>query len=164
MENILNLPLFFMFLCCVTKHICAFIFETVLAGYTSDRDRNNWFNNVFLWCYSVPKLYPTAAPWTTACQAPLSSTVSWSLLKFMSMEWTISSSSTLFSFCLQSLPASGSFLMSWLFASGGQSIGASASASVLLVNIQISYIEVKRLLKIFLKFYWLMIVHKVRQI
>ena len=38
--------------------------------------------------------------------------------------------------CLQSFPASGSFLMSWLFASGGQSIGASASASVLPMTIQ----------------------------
>ena len=38
--------------------------------------------------------------------------------------------------CLQSFPESGSFLMSWLFTSGGQSIGASASASVLPVNIQ----------------------------
>ena len=38
--------------------------------------------------------------------------------------------------CLQSFPASGSFLMSRLFASGGQSIRASASASVLLMNIQ----------------------------
>ena len=37
----------------------------------------------------------------------------------------------LFSSCLLTLPASGSFLMSQLFASGGQSIGASASASVL---------------------------------
>ena len=41
-----------------------------------------------------------------------------------------------FSSCVQSFPASGSFLMSWLFASGGQSIGASASASVIPVNIQ----------------------------
>ena len=41
---------------------------------------------------------------------------------------TISSSAALFSFCLQSFPASGSFPMSWLFTSGGQSIGASASA------------------------------------
>ena len=41
-----------------------------------------------------------------------------------------------FSSCLQSFPGSGSFLMSQLFASGGQSIGASASASVLSVNIQ----------------------------
>ena len=38
-------------------------------------------------------------------------------------------------FCLQSLSASGSFLMSWLFASGGQSIAAAASASVLPMNI-----------------------------
>ena len=42
-----------------------------------------------------------------------------------------------FSSCLQSFPASGSFPMSQLFTSGGQSIGASASASVLLVNIQV---------------------------
>ena len=38
--------------------------------------------------------------------------------------------------CLQSFPASGSFPMSWLFVSGGLSIGASASASVLPMNIQ----------------------------
>ena len=48
---------------------------------------------------------------------------------------TISSSATLFSFCLQSFPASGSFPMSRLFASGNQSIGASASASVFPMNI-----------------------------
>ena len=42
----------------------------------------------------------------------------------------------LFSFCLQSFPASESFSMSWLFASGGWSTGASASASVLSMNIQ----------------------------
>ena len=47
---------------------------------------------------------------------------------------TISSSIAPFSFCLQSFPASGSFLMSPLFTSGGQSIGA--SASVLPMNIQ----------------------------
>jgi len=41
-----------------------------------------------------------------------------------------------FSSCLQSFPVSGSFLMSQLFTSGGQNIGTSASASVLLVNIQ----------------------------
>ena len=48
---------------------------------------------------------------------------------------TISSSVVPFS-CLQSFPASGSFQMSQFFASGGQSIGASASASVLPMNIQ----------------------------
>ena len=44
---------------------------------------------------------------------------------------TISSSAVLFSSCLQSFPASGSFQMSHSFASGGQSIGISASTSVL---------------------------------
>ena len=48
----------------------------------------------------------------------------------------ISSSVNPFSSCLKSFPASGSFLMSQLFASDGQSIGASASASVLPMNIQ----------------------------
>ena len=49
---------------------------------------------------------------------------------------TISSSVILFSSCLWSFQASGSFLMRWLSASGGQSTGASASASVFLMNIQ----------------------------
>ena len=49
---------------------------------------------------------------------------------------TISSSVVPFSSCLQSFPASGSFPMSQFFASGGQSIGVSASTSVLPVNIQ----------------------------
>ena len=49
---------------------------------------------------------------------------------------TISSSVVPFSSCLQSFPASGSFPMSQFLESGGQSIGASASASVLPVNIQ----------------------------
>ena len=49
---------------------------------------------------------------------------------------TISSSVVPFFSCLQSFPASGSFLMNWLFASGCQSIRAPASASVLPMNIQ----------------------------
>ena len=49
---------------------------------------------------------------------------------------TISSSAALFSFCLQSFPASGSFPVSQLFTLGGQIIGASVSAAVLPVNIQ----------------------------
>jgi len=49
---------------------------------------------------------------------------------------TISSSVVPFSSCFQSFPASGSFPMSQLFTSGGQNIGASASASVLPMNIQ----------------------------
>ena len=56
-----------------------------------------------------------------------------------SAQWfhpVISSSVVPFSSCPQSLPASGSFLMSQLFAWGGQSIGVSALASVLLMNTQ----------------------------
>ena len=49
--------------------------------------------------------------------------------------WCHPTSVVLFSSCLQSFPASGSFLMSQLFVSGGQSMGASASASVLPMNI-----------------------------
>ena len=49
---------------------------------------------------------------------------------------TISSSVVPFSSCLQSFPESGSFQMSQLFTSGGQSIGVSASASVLPMNTQ----------------------------
>ena len=55
-----------------------------------------------------------------------------------SSQWchpTISSSVVPFS-CFQSIPASGSFQMSPFFASGGQSIGVSASASVFPMNIQ----------------------------
>ena len=69
---------------------------------------------------------PSPSPGTCSNLCPLS-------------QWchpTISSSVIPFSFCLQSCPASGFFLMSWLFALGGQSIRASASASVFPMNIQ----------------------------
>ena len=49
---------------------------------------------------------------------------------------TFSFSTSPFFFCHQSFPASGSFPMNWLFASGDQSIAASASASVFPMNIQ----------------------------
>ena len=81
-----------------------------------------------------------ATPWTLACQAPLSSTVSWSLLKFMFIELVMLPNHLIlccpFSFCLQFFSASGSFAVSQLFASDAQSIGASASVSVLPMNIQ----------------------------
>ena len=77
--------------------------------------------------------------WTTVCQASLSSTIS----KVCSNSCPLSQwchpailSSVVPLSCLQSFSASGSFPVSWLFVSGGQSIGASASASVLSMNIQ----------------------------
>ena len=81
-----------------------------------------------------------ATPWTTARQASLSITNSRSLPKLMSVESVMPSNHLIlchpFSSCLQSFPASGSFPMSQFFTSGGQSIGGSASASVLPVNTQ----------------------------
>ena len=81
-----------------------------------------------------------ATPWTSACQASLFITTSWSLPKLMSIELvmlsTISSSVVPFSSCSQSFPASGSLQMNQFFTSGGQSIGISASTSVLPMNIQ----------------------------
>ena len=81
-----------------------------------------------------------ATPWTAAHQAFLSVNNCLNLLQTCpSSRWchpTISSSVIPFSFCFQSFPESGSFPVSRFFASGGQSIVASASASVLPVNIQ----------------------------
>jgi len=78
--------------------------------------------------------------WTAAHQAPLSFTISRSLLRCMFIESVMLcnclSSAARFSFCPQSFPASGCFPLNQLFASGGQSSGASASASVLPMNIQ----------------------------
>ena len=94
-------------------------------------------------CYSVQFSSPLrlfGIPWTAACQASLSITNSQSLTKLMSIESVMPSNHlTLvvpFSSCPQSFLASGSFPMSQFFTSGGQSIGASASASVLPMNIQ----------------------------
>ena len=88
---------------------------------------------------SVSLVIFLVTPSTAAYQASLSFTSSWSLHKLMSIELvmppTISSSVITFSSCLQSFPASKSFPMSQLFPSGGQIIGASASASVLPMNI-----------------------------
>ena len=88
----------------------------------------------------LSRVWLFAAPWTAAHQVSLSITDSWSLLKLMSSSWwchpTISSSVILFCSCLQSFPVSWSFPISQLFASGGHSIKASASVSVLLKNIK----------------------------
>ena len=81
-----------------------------------------------------------AQSWTAAqqasCPAPSPGVCSNSCPLSQWYHPTISSSVTPFSSCLQSFPASGSFPMSQLFASSGRSIGVSASASVLPMNIQ----------------------------
>ena len=67
---------------------------------------------------AIPQACSNSCPWSQWCHP------------------TIASSVIPFSSCLQSFPASGSFPRSQFFASGGQSIGVSASASVLPMNIQ----------------------------
>ena len=66
----------------------------------------------------TPRVYPNSCPLSQWCHP------------------TMSSSVIFFSSCFQSCPASGSFQMSQLFASGGKIIGVSASTSVLTVNTQ----------------------------
>ena len=76
-------------------------------------------------------------PWTAACQSSLSFTISWSLLKLLSIELVMPSNHLVLCHLLlflQSFPASGSFPMNKLFTSSSQSIRA--SASVLPMNIQ----------------------------
>ena len=79
-------------------------------------------------------------PWTAACKASLSFIISQSLLKFMSIESVTPPNHLIFCHPLLLLssifPSIRCFSMSQLFASGGQRIGASASASVLPMNIQ----------------------------
>ena len=68
--------------------------------------------------FSCSVVSDSATSWTAAYKASLSFTISWSLLKLMSIELMMPSNHLIlccpFS-CLQSFPASGSFLMSWLF-------------------------------------------------
>ena len=89
---------------------------------------------------SLRRVRLLATPWTAARQASLSITNSRVYSNSCPLsQWChpkISSSVVPFSSCPQSFPASGSFQMSHLFASGGQSIGVLASASVLPMNIQ----------------------------
>ena len=96
-------------------------------GYSSVQ-----FSHSHVWLFATPwttahqALHPSPTPRVHPKSCPLSR---WS-------HPTISSSVIPFSSCLQSFPASGSLPVSQLFTSGGQSIGASASVSVLPMSIQ----------------------------
>ena len=94
----------------------------------------------FSWVLSLSHVWLFATPWIAARQAFLSITNSRTYPNSCPLSrWfhpIISSSVVPFSSCPQSFPSSGSFPMSQLFASGGQSIGVSASTSVLPMNTQ----------------------------
>ena len=87
----------------------------------------------------LSRVWLFATSWTATHQASLSITNTRSLPKLMSIESVMPSSVVPFSSRLQSFPASGFFQMSQLLVSGGQRIGALASASVLAVNVQNSF-------------------------
>ena len=90
-------------------------------------------------------------PWTTACQASLSFAISQSLLSFMSIASVMPSNHLILCHPLLLLPSIFPsirvFQMSQFFASGGQSIGVSHSASVLPMNIQNRFPAVQGTLK-----------------
>ena len=137
----------------LTGVICAFLVKTSTLGiliiclrnYVNFQATSHFVTTSFQFrsvqLLSCVQLFAT--PWTTAHQASLSFTNSWSLLKLMSIESVMPSNHLTLcrplSSCIQSFPALGSFPVNQFFASGGQSIGASASISVLPMNIQSSF-------------------------
>ena len=106
----------------------------------SENSVKGWTNQMESSVQSLSHVQLLAVPWTAACQASLSITNSWNLLKLMSIASVMPPNHLIL--ChplllhLQSFSASGSFPVSQFFASGSQSIGVSASASVLPMNIQ----------------------------
>ena len=108
-------------LCCSPETITA-----LLIGYQSVQS------------LSLIQLFTT--PWTSVCQASLSITNSWGLLKLMSIEWVLPSNYLVLCHPILLLPSVFPsitvFSTESVLRSGGQSIGASASTSVLPINIQ----------------------------
>ena len=95
--------------------------------------RPHWsFSLSRVWLFATHALQHASLP----CPSPSSRAFSNSCPVSRWCHPTILSSVVPFSSCLRSFPASGSFPMSWLFVSGGHSIGASASASGFPMNIQ----------------------------
>ena len=125
---------------CSLLHICSFLRISLLnhlwMAFLSIQYKSVQFSSVQL--LSCVRLFVT--PWTAARQTSLSITDSRVHSNSCPLSrWshpTISSSVVPFSSTLQSFPASGSFQMSQLFTIRWQSIGVSASASLLLINIQ----------------------------
>ena len=106
---------------------------------TSERitKQRDWRQGVFVQSPSLVWLFMT--PWTAACQASLSPTISWSLPESMSIESVMHSNNLIiYPFLLlpSIFPSIRVFAISQLFSSGDQSIGALASASVLPMSIQ----------------------------
>ena len=119
-----------------------------VTSFFSCHSKKSYLRTSFLYLKSVQFssvqslscVWLSATWWTAARQASLSITNAQSLPKLLSIESVmpsnISSSVIALPSCHQSFPESGSFQMGQFFASGGQSIGVSASTSVLPMNTQ----------------------------
>ena len=118
---------------CGIDYIYLYMHENSWAIYL----RNIWFYCLLILKVKLLLFRHFATPWTAACQVSLSFTISWRLLKLMSLELVMPSSYLIL--CHPLLLLSSIFhqdLFQWVVsASGGQSIGASASALVLPMNI-----------------------------
>ena len=102
-----------------TRWFKAYLLLLFSLSIVSDSLRLHGLQHGSLCCHAPsPRSRSNSCPWSHWCHPIISSSV------------------VPFSSCLQSYPASGSFSMSQFFASGGQSIGVSASISVLPMNIQ----------------------------
>ena len=139
------------------RYVCVYVYWAILIVISHFINIRYYYyldfsGNLIKWVFSFVLLIllllvshsvmsvDSATPWTVACQAFLSFTISLSLLKLMSLSrWyhpTILFSVAHFFSCPQPFPASGSLPMSQFFTSGGQSIRVSASVSVLPMNTQ----------------------------
>ena len=112
-----------------------------LQSMVSQRVRHDWATSLSLHfvVQSLIRVWFFATPWTAASQAFLSFTISWSLLRLMSLESMMPSNHLILCHPLllpSVFPSIGVFSNESTLQSGGQSIGASASASVLPMNIQ----------------------------
>ena len=103
-------------------------------------ERHSSVEDTFSSVQSLSLVWLFATPWIAARQASLSITNTWSLLKLMSIKSVMPSNHLILCHPLLLLPSIfpgiRGFQMSQLFASGGQSIGVSASTPVLPMNIQ----------------------------
>ena len=110
--------------------------KTTLIKGENNCKQNNWQRLLIL--FSHVQLFVT--PWTAACQASLSFTISWGLLKLMSTESVMSSNHLIFChplFLLPSIfPSIRVFPKELAHLIRGQSTGVSSSASILLMTIQ----------------------------
>ena len=130
------------------ERVCPALKSSVLSAWIKRKSQLLGFELFFIWLeenefssvQSLSHVQLFVTLWTAVCQASLTITSSWSLLKLMLIESVMPSNHLIlchpFLLPPSIFPASESFLMSQFFALGGQSIGASASVSVLLMNIQ----------------------------